>query len=87
MDTGIKETQDLNGKVSSMRWAVLQLIPIIKWMLIFTPLIALAELWVTKSISWEGLSYFILALASMIATLLGTKAIQSHAEHRGKQQG
>ena len=63
-----------------MRWALVTLIPVIKWMLIGTPVILIAEVLMSKSASWEGAAAYVAALGVFVGALLGTKALQKAKE-------
>ena len=71
---------DPNSKVSSMRWALVTLIPVIKWMLISTPVILVLEVYFSDTASWTGAAAYVAALGVFLGALLGTKALQKSNE-------
>ncbi len=77
-----KELEDPKSGVSSMRWAVLQLIPVVKWILIVIPFILGGQLYFHDSIDWIGAAAFITALGVFVTALLGTKAYQKSKEQQ-----
>jgi len=77
-----KELEDPKSGVSSMRWAVLQLIPVVKWMLIAIPFILSGQLYFHDSVDWSGASMYVAALGVFVTALLGTKAYQKSKEQQ-----
>ncbi len=76
-----KELLDPDSKVSSIRWALLQMTPVIKWMLIATPIILLIEVILPiHKIDWVGAAAYITALGVFYSGLLGMKALQKRNE-------
>jgi len=72
---------DPNSGVSSMRWALIVMTPIIKWMLITTPLLLVVEAIYNESgINWTGGAAYIGSLAAFFALLLGAKGYQKSNE-------
>ena len=72
---------DPDSDISMMRWAVLKMTPVIKWMLIAVPVILLIESFITPHmIDWMGAAVYIAALGVFYTGLLGVKAIQKSNE-------
>ena len=75
-----KELLKADSGVSSMRWALIELIPVVKWMLIATPVMLLLEVIFQDKASWQEASYYIASLGVFVTGLLGTKAYQKKNE-------
>ena len=75
-----KEFLDPKSKISSMRWVMLKITPVIIVLLLLTPVVMVIDGYTNKGIDWMGAASFITSLGIFITGMLGMKAVQKKNE-------
>ena len=74
-----------DSDVSMMRWAVYQMTPIVRWLLIAAPIILILEALIpVHKIDWGGVGIYIGSVATFYTGLLMSKAVQKFGEMKRK---
>ena len=74
------ELLDPGSKTSSMRWAILKLVPVIMYILAIIPILIGYQIYMNIEPDWSGIATFIGSLGVFMATILGPKAMQKKYE-------
>jgi len=70
-----------NSKVSSMRWALITMTPVVKWLLISAPIILMIQSFLPlHKTDWMGVAAYIGAIGVFYTGLLFGKAYQKSNE-------
>jgi len=71
---------DPKSKVSSMRWVITQIIPVISILLLSLPVLIAYQIYSEQTPDWVGVGAFLGGVGALLAPILGSKAWQKKFE-------